>query len=177
MISKRSFKSAAGRSTACWPACIRTRSRSASLPSFPHSVRMRIGDDHAFEGVRGVAHAQVSVPRVELIHGATDRFILEVGVRAWYRPDPGTEPLPAFIHGTVRAEYRMQDIDPSCPGWSRKAADFLWIRVVRDSVTLSGNGGRRPEHHRDPGRGPPTDPAADIAKITRQIAALAGTAV
>ena len=33
------------------------------LPSFPHSVRMRIGDDHAYEGVRGLVHAQVSVPR------------------------------------------------------------------------------------------------------------------
>ncbi len=85
-----------------------------------------------------MSHAQVSVPRVELIHGATDRFILEVGVRAWYRPDPGTEPLPAFINGTVRAEYRVQDIDPSCPGWSKKAADFLWIRVVRDSVSFQG---------------------------------------
>jgi hypothetical protein len=60
---------------------------------------MRIGDPHAFDNVRGRVHAQISVPQVELIHGATDRFILEVGVRAWYKPDPGTSPLPAFIHG------------------------------------------------------------------------------
>src|SRR5688572_7842772 len=74
------------------------------VPSFPHLVRMRIGDDFAFEGVRGTVRAQVGVPRIELIHGVTDRFILEVGVRARYHPDPGTEPLPAYIHGTVRAE-------------------------------------------------------------------------
>jgi hypothetical protein len=142
------------------------------LPSFPHSVRMRIGDDHAYQGVRGVVHAQIAVPRVELIHGVSDRFMLEVGVRAWYRPDPGTEPMPAFIHGTVRAEYRVQTIDPSCLGWSRKAADFLWIRVVRDSVRFQGTA------ENDGGiidlavMGAASDPAADIAKITQQAARL-----
>ena len=33
------------------------------LPSFPHSVQMRLGDDHALEGVRGLAHVQIAVPR------------------------------------------------------------------------------------------------------------------
>ena len=145
------------------------------LPSFPHSVRMRIGDDHAYEGVRGLAHAQVSVPQIKLIHGATDRFMLEVWVRAWYRPDPGTEPLPAYINGMVRAEYRLQDIDPSCPGFSKNAADFLWFRVVRDSVQFRGTAVD------DVGFGdmvaiPSGDPeaieAANIAKVTRQIARL-----
>src|SRR6266545_562362 len=110
-----------------------------NLPSFPHSVQMRIGDPHAFDGVRGRLHAQLSVPQVELIHGAIDRFILEVGVRAKYKPDPGTTPLPAFIHGTVRAEYRIQDIDPHCLGWSSASASkYLWIRVVKDSVRFTG---------------------------------------
>ncbi|MBA4097189.1 MAG: hypothetical protein C0484_10540 [Rhodospirillum sp.] len=145
------------------------------LPSFPHSVRMRIGDDHAYEGVRGLVHAQVSVPTIDLVHGATDRFILQVSVRAWYRPDPGTEPLPAYINGTVRAEYRLQDIDPSCPGFSKNAADFLWFRVVRDSVQFRGTAVD------DVGFGdmvaiPSGDPAAieaaNIAKVTRQIARL-----
>src|SRR5688572_7954308 len=108
------------------------------LPSFPHSVRMRIGDQDPIDGVRGVVRAQIGVPRIELIHGATDRFIMEVGVRAWYRPDPATEPFPAFIHGTVRAEYRVVDIDPSCLGWSKLAHEYLWIRVVQDSVTFRG---------------------------------------
>jgi hypothetical protein len=138
------------------------------LPSFPHSVRMRIGDDHSYEGVRGLAHAQISVPRVELFHGATDRFMLEVAVRAWYRPDPGTEPLPAFINGVVRAEYRVQDIDPSCPGWSRNAADYLWVRVVRDSVTFRGTV-ENDQSIFEIGGG---DPAASIAKVTKQIAQL-----
>ena len=111
------------------------------LPSFPHSVRMRIGDDHAYEGVRGLAHAQVSVPRIELIHGATDRFMLRSACGPGIGRIPAPSRWPTFINGTVRAEYRMQDIDPSCLGWSKNAADFLWIRVVRDSVTISGNGG------------------------------------
>jgi hypothetical protein len=140
------------------------------LPSFPHTVRMRIGDDYAYEGVRGRAHVQVSVPRIELFHGVTDRFILDVGVRAWYRPDPGTEPLPAFINGTVRAEYRVQDIDPSCPGWEKNAADHLWVRVIRDSVTFRGTVENDESIFELAGAG--SDPAASIAKVTRQIAHL-----
>ncbi|MFZ0611484.1 MAG: TlpA disulfide reductase family protein [Desulfobacterales bacterium] len=147
-----------------------------NLPSFPHSVRMRIGDDKAFEGVRGLVHAQVSVPRVELIHGATDHFTLEVGVRAWYRPDPGTEPLPAFIHGIVRAEYRMDDIDPACLGWSKKAPDFLWIRVVRDSVRFQGTVEEDKSIFEFAATVSDSDPAAtaaaNVSKITRQIARL-----
>jgi hypothetical protein len=108
------------------------------LPSFPHSGTMRLGDDHALEGVRGLAHVQIAVPRVTLIHGVTDRFSLEVGVRAWFQPDPGTGPMPAFIHGTVFAQYQVHDIDSSCRGWAKNAADFLWIRVIRESVRFEG---------------------------------------
>src|SRR6266542_4100197 len=144
-----------------------------NLPSFPHSVQMRIGDPHAFDGVRGRLHAQLSVPQVELIHGAIDRFILEVGVRAWYKPDPGTSPLPAFIHGTVRAEYRIQDIDPNCTGWAKLAADSLWFRVVKDSVRFQGTA----EEDRS---GPPivisdATVAANLKKITKQTAVLLAT--
>lgn len=151
----------------------------AKLPSFPHSVRMRIGDDHAIDGVRGRVDCQISVPRVELIHGATDRFNLEVGVRAWYRPDLGTSPLPAFIHGTVRATYHFQDIDPSCPGWSQHAADHLWIRVIKDTVQFTGTA----DDDRNPldsavsvlTANPAAADAANIAKITRQVAGLLAT--
>ena len=108
------------------------------LPSFPHSVQMRLGDDHALEGVRGLAHVQIAAPRVTLIHGVTDRFHLEVGIRVWFQADPGTGPMPAFIHGTVVAQYQLHDIDPTCRGWSKIAADFLWIRVIRDSVRFEG---------------------------------------
>ncbi|MBA3356626.1 MAG: hypothetical protein H0U18_11970 [Pyrinomonadaceae bacterium] len=150
-----------------------------NLPSFPHSVRMRVGDNRAIDGVRGSADVQVSVPHVELIHGVTDRFILEVGIRAWYRPDPGTSPLPTFIHGTVRAEYRIRDIDPACRGWAKRAADYLWIRVVRDSVRFEGTA---QEDESVLGGGIsilPVDTAvvdaANMAKITKQIAGLLAT--
>lgn len=149
-----------------------------SLPSFPHSVQMRMGDDHAFEGVRGLAHVQVAVPRVHLIHGATDRFLLEVAVRGWFRPDPGTAAMPAFIHGTVFAEYRVQDIDPTCRGWSKKAVDFLWIRVVRDSVRFEGTA--RDEtvftgilvSDAASDAAAAAAAAANVAKVTRQVARL-----
>jgi hypothetical protein len=109
-----------------------------TLPSFPHSIRMRIGDDHAFEGVRGLAHCQIGSPRIELVDGATDRFRLKVEARCWYRPDAGTEPMSAYINGTISAEYRLHDIDSSCPGWSHGAADALWFRVERGSVSFAG---------------------------------------
>ena len=108
------------------------------VPSFPHTIGLRIGDDQAVQGVRGFVQVQLGVPRVELIDGATDRFHLELGVRAWYRPDGGSKPLPGFIHGTVRAEYRIENIDPSCLGWGPRASQYLWIRVVPDSVRFQG---------------------------------------
>jgi hypothetical protein len=144
-------------------------------PSFPHAVAIRIGDDYPFDGVRGLAHAQIGVPSIELINGATDRFIIEVGVRAWYRPDPGTEPLPAFIHGTVRAEYHIENIDPNCAGWGKASLDYIWVRVVRDSVRFTGTA---EEDSGSVGIAMVTatgGAAANIAKITNQIAHLLET--
>jgi hypothetical protein len=142
------------------------------VPSFPHRVRMRLGDDHAFEGVRGVVHAQVSVPRIELLHGVTDRFRLEVGVRAWYRPDPGTTPMAAFIHGTVHAEYRLRDIPASCLGYEHRHAGFLWVRVVRDSVRFQGTAEDDEGLGGVVASGSASEPAARIAQVTRQVARL-----
>jgi hypothetical protein len=108
------------------------------LPSFPHSLSLRIGDRRPKDRVRGLLQAQVSVPRIKLVHGATDRFQLNVDLRAQFRPDPGTGPFPAFVNGTVHAEYHLVDIDPHCFGWAKKARDYLWIRLVRGSVTFAG---------------------------------------
>jgi len=107
-------------------------------PSFPHVAYFRIGDDSHVPGVRGSVAAQIGVPHVELIHGATDRFRLHVGVRARYRADPGSTPLADIIHGIVHAEYQFEDIDPSCFGWRGIAADYLWMRVIKDSVSFEG---------------------------------------
>src|SRR6266508_1261140 len=93
-------------------------------PSFPHSVRLRLGDNGMVDGVRGTAWAQVGVPRIQLLDRATDRFEIEVGVRVRYTPDPATEPLPEFMHGTVRAIYAITDINPECLGWRRHASDY-----------------------------------------------------
>lgn len=143
-------------------------------PSLPHAAALRIGDSQPLDGVRGTVHAQVGSPTLELIHGATDRFQLEVSVRAQYEPDPGSEPLPAFIHGTVRAEYRIDEVDPRCAGWGPLARNYLWIRVVRDSVRFAGTA----EEDRGPLSvsaaiaGTAAGDAANISKITRQIALL-----
>jgi len=145
------------------------------LPSFPHWTRLRIGDDRPIDHVRGLLAAQLGAPRIELLHGATDRFVLEVDVRAHYRSDAGYAPLADFIHGTVRAEYRITDIDPSCPGWRTAAADHLWLRVVRDSVRFTGTA-RDEVDSFDLGvivAGEAAEP--DLGRITRQIAGLLAT--
>lgn len=138
--------------------------RGKDLPTFPHSVGIRIGDPDPVDGMRGTAWAQVSVPRLELIHGADDRFNLEVGIRARYKPDPGTTPLPEFIHGTVRAQYQLVNIDPNCWGWRKDAADHLWIRVVGSTVSFDGTALDDSSPFTVT---PPSNPAADDARITR----------
>lgn len=108
------------------------------LPRLPHAAIVRVGDPDPVDGLRGTAYAQISVPRIELIDGATDRFRLEVYVRAHYRSDLGWTPLPAFIDGRVTAEYRLSAIDPACPGYQGVARDFVWFRVVESSVAFTG---------------------------------------
>lgn len=111
----------------------------SKLPSFPHSVRLRLGEPRAVDGVRGILEGQIGVPRIQLIHGVTDRFVLEVGVRALFKPETGSTPFPTYIDGTVRAEYRIRDINPSCFGWSAyTAGKYLWIYVVKESVRFTG---------------------------------------
>lgn len=109
-----------------------------NLPVFPHSSALRLGDPKLIHGLRGTARVQIASPRIELIHGSTDRFWLQADIRARYKPDAGTKPLPEFIHGTVRAQYRLEGIDPACRGWGKRASEYLWIRVVEDSVSFTG---------------------------------------
>ena len=108
------------------------------LPSFPHTVWIRVGDPTPIDGMRGNIHGQVSVPRIELVHGVTDHFWLEVAIRARYIPDAGTVHIPEFIHGTVRAQYRIEKIDAGCRGWEKLASDYVWVRAVGDTVSFTG---------------------------------------
>lgn len=108
-------------------------------PSLPHSVEFRIGEEGAYDVPVGVVAAQIGVPRIRLRHGSTDRFGLEVGIRASYEPDPWAGPLADFIHGTVTAEYELTRPDPAWPGWSRvDVSQYLAVRVVEGSVEFSG---------------------------------------
>jgi hypothetical protein len=144
-----------------------------NTPSFPHSIQVRLGDPHVIDGVEGLVKAQVASPLVELIDGVTDRFWLEVAVRARYYPDAGSNPLPAFINGTVRAQYRIEDIDPSCFGWGSLAKEYIWVRVVRDSVSFRGTTAEDQSIFEAPiFPGGAEDHGAIEARITRQIAAL-----
>ena len=138
----------------------------SELPKFPHSVAMRIGDPTPIDGMRGTAWAQLTVPRIDLIHGKDDRFNLEVGIRARYKPDPGTTPLPEFIHGIVKAQYKIQKIDPNCFGWGKAASDYLWIRV--DASTVSFDGTAVDDTSPFIAVQPP-DPAQVDARITRLV--------
>lgn len=109
-----------------------------SKPSFPHVTHFRLEDDRVEGGLRGSLSAQIGVPNLGLIDGATDRFRIEFGLRARYRADPGSRQLADVIHGTVRAEYRFRDIDERCWGWQGIADEYLWMRVVEDSVSFEG---------------------------------------
>lgn len=142
------------------------------LPSFPHSVSLHIGTPNPIDGVIGMVRAQIGTPRIELLNGSTDTFRLEVAVRARFWPDSGSTDFPTFIHGTARALYRIHDIDPNCVGWSSKASGYIWVRVVRDSVEFQGTTGE----DRDLGiLIAPTDEAAALEKVRRQVAGLLAT--
>ena len=110
--------------------------RNPNTPSFPHSVGIRLGDVVEVDGVRGTAWAQVGVPRVTLIDGSTDRFHLEVGLRIRYVPDPGTEPLATYIHGTLgfaREHGTVTSADLLAPG--EQAAEIVdWVAPALEHV-------------------------------------------
>ena len=108
------------------------------LAKFPTLVLLRIGDDQVIDGVKGTALLQIAAPSVQLIDGSSDRFRLQVAIRARFIADPGTDPLPEFIHGTVTADYQIVDIDPTCFGWGGRASEYLWVRVIRDTVKFTG---------------------------------------
>ena len=145
----------------------------SNLPSHPHSVSLRIGDGYAFDGVRGWVDAQLGAPRIELINGATDHFNLEVDVRARYLADAGSTPIPEYVVGIVRAQYKIQDIDPNCAGWRNRARDYLWFRVVKDSVSFTGTA--VDDLNSLVVVNSIVDEAGTNARITRQIAELLAT--
>jgi hypothetical protein len=108
-------------------------------PSLPHIVYSRIEGSGALAGERGSFAAQTGTPHIVLIDGATDRFRVEIGFRARYRADPGSTPLADVIQGTIYATYRLDAVDPSCPGWADLAADYVWPRVIQSSVKFEGS--------------------------------------
>lgn len=108
------------------------------LPSHPHSMSVHITESESVNGVFGWFIGQLGVPQVHLLHRATDRFELELNVRARFFPDEGSAPLPEFIHGVVRATYKIHPIDEDCRGWRTRAEKYLWVRVVKNTVTFTG---------------------------------------
>lgn len=137
-----------------------------SRPSFPHAAVLRIGDGAPVDGVVGSVRLQMGSPRISFLHGVTDRFRLEVAVRARYKADPGSTPLAEFISGTVTAEYHLAEIGRDCPGYRGRSGDYVWARVVEDSVRFAGTA-------RDPQRAGFVPPNPDvIPRITRQVAEL-----
>src|SRR3954465_12635951 len=64
-----------------------------NLPSFPHSIVVRLGEQEGIDGIQGRRGGRGPVPRIEFVDRADDRFVLDVSIRARYLPDPGTEPF------------------------------------------------------------------------------------
>jgi|GEM_PF-1977187 len=58
--------------------------------------------------VKGRADVQISSVRLDVESGATSEIAVHAEVRARYRPDPGTTPLPEFIDGSVRAVFKVR---------------------------------------------------------------------
>lgn len=110
----------------------------SNLPTHPHILSFRIAEDDNSVRVFGWLSAQLGVPRIILQDRVTDRFDLEIPIRARFHTEGGSASLPEYIHGTVRATYRMTKIRESCPGWRNRAADHLWLRVIKSSVRFTG---------------------------------------
>ncbi|MBW0018163.1 MAG: hypothetical protein JO236_11550 [Mycobacterium sp.] len=136
-----------------------------SLPSLPHVLHLRLPG----KTEHGSVDAQTGCPSVTLIDGATDRFTVDIGLRAEFHRDPGSAPLADIIYGNVRAIYRIQDIDPECPGWHDIAEDFLWLRVIGSSVSFDGLAyDQSPSYQLIP----PADQDALNQKVTKYLATL-----
>ena len=82
---------------------------SKKMPLSPQKLVSRIGGYESVtvdEGhVHGTAWVQISVPIVEIVPNSTEELITECWIRARYRADPDTVPLPQFIHGKVRVTF------------------------------------------------------------------------
>ncbi|HEX5010176.1 MAG TPA: TlpA disulfide reductase family protein [Planctomycetota bacterium] len=57
--------------------------------------------------VKGRAELQISSVRLHVESGATSEIAVLADVRVRYRSDPGMTPLPEFIHGSVRAVFKV----------------------------------------------------------------------
>ena len=91
----------------------------AGLPTLPHRLVARIGDvppqPPGSPGVpiftiniRGTTHAQIGVPTVSFVAQAPRALDLSCWIRIRYRADPGTVPLPEFIHGRIEARVAIE---------------------------------------------------------------------
>lgn len=103
----------------------------------PHMATLRIDKADSPDGLCGHVVAQIGVTELRLIHRATDRFKIRVNVRAQFFADPDSSYLPPYINGVVRATYEVKSID-QCSGWKTKAKDFIWTRVLPDTVEFTG---------------------------------------
>ena len=107
-------------------------------PSLPHVVWARLEASPALGPEHGSVAAQIGAPRVVLLDGATDRVAVEIGIRARFRADPGSPRFADVFRGMLRATYRIVDVDASCAGYRDAADDYLWLRVMHNSVSFDG---------------------------------------
>ena len=118
-------------------------------PTVPSHITARLGDAgfaEAVDGVRGTVWAQIGVPSVELIHEARDAVWVVAPVRAYFRADPGSAAFPEFVHGLVRAKYRLVAIaTPEGIYGTTGSGPRLWVGVDPDSITFTSRGSTAPD--------------------------------
>lgn len=92
--------------------------------------------DHVFEippsVVKGSARLQLSTIQISVPPGSTSEVTVQVGVRALYKPQPGTTVLPEPIHGDVHATFEIRRVvSPGGPALRiRPSADDQKIQFV-----------------------------------------------
>ncbi|OBJ47066.1 hypothetical protein [Mycobacterium sp. 1423905.2] len=109
-----------------------------SVPSIAHDCVLRIGNARSGSGDRGSVSVQIGCPQVFFDDGATEHLWVEIAIRARYRKDPFSAASVDVVHGTIRAKYRVTQINPACPGWKAVAPEYIWLAPDRSSVSFDG---------------------------------------
>lgn len=86
--------------------------------TLPHRSVIRIDDPGLsgdLAGVRGTAYVQLGAPLGAIVPSAPTDVDVSIWIRARYRADAGSTPLPEFVHAKVTARFRIEPEPPGAP--------------------------------------------------------------